>query len=251
MSSPFLIYDLYTLAFQDPAKDMSVLAEKFKDRFGHEAVILREDFCGSFANCLEWIRVRSQNVAIGIDIDPELAEFADSKCLSLEEHENSRFSYIAGDVLEANLPKAHIVAALNSSFCVFKRRQQFMDYLQKCFESFEAAGMIALETYCGPDSQNIGFDEIAIDDHTAIWEQAEFDPVTNYCRNYIHFRLEDGSRIKKAFEYDWRLWSPAECIDLLEEVGFKDISTVNKRKISDGAQVDTSQTLFILGFKHY
>ena len=156
--------------------------------------------------------------------------------------ESKRFSYVQGDVLDVALPPAHIVAALNASFCVFKKRQQFKNYLQKCFDSFDEKGMMALEIYCGADSQNIGCDEIEIGGHAAIWEQAQYDPITSHCLNYIHFRLQDGTRIEKAFEYDWRLWSPAECVDLLEEVGFTDIYSIAKGKKNDAPSIDASQT---------
>lgn len=247
----FLIYDLYTRAFQNPPRDLSILNNAFTKQLKLSAVKLREDFCGSFANCREWLRIHPHNVAIGIDIDPALARFAEATRLSMPEDEGSRFSYVPGDVLDVELPPAHIVAALNSSFCVFKQRQQFKGYLQKCFQSIDTPGMMALETYCGADSQNIGCDEISIGGDTAIWQQTKYDPVTNYCLNHIHFRLEDGTRIQKAFEYDWRLWSPAECVDLLEEVGFEGVCTVSKSKDQDNRQVDTSQTLFILGFKYH
>ena len=249
MNQHSLTYELYTLAFQNPAKDVSMLVDAFTKQLKLCPVVLREDFWGSFANCREWINSHPQNVAIGIDIDPEFAGFAHATRLMMPKDESDRFSHILGDVLDVALPSAHIVAALNSSFCVFKKRPQFKDYLRKCFQSFDATGMMALEVYCGADSQNIGCDEIEIGGHTAIWEQAKYDPTTSYCLNYIHFRLEDGTLIERAFEYDWRLWSPAECVDLLEEVGFEDICTVNKSRTEGGSQVDTSQTLFILGFK--
>ena len=40
---------------------------------------------------------------------------------------------------------------------------------------------------------------------------------------YIHFEFKDGSYIKKAFEYNWRLWSLPEIRECLLESGFKSI----------------------------
>ena len=37
---------------------------------------------------------------------------------------------------------------------------------------------------------------------------------------HIHFRFDDGSRLKKAFSYDWRLWTLPELREILREVGF-------------------------------
>ena len=42
---------------------------------------------------------------------------------------------------------------------------------------------------------------------TYVWEQADFDPVTNHILCKIHFEFKDRTRLKNAFVYDWRLWS--------------------------------------------
>jgi hypothetical protein len=38
--------------------------------------------------------------------------------------------------------------------------------------------------------------------------------------NHIHFRFPDGSELRKAFTYDWRLWTLAEIQETLIEAGF-------------------------------
>ncbi len=42
-------------------------------------------------------------------------------------------------------------------------------------------------------------------------------------RCYIHFEFEDGSKLKKAFTYDWRIWTPMEIRDLLLEAGYSEV----------------------------
>ena len=37
---------------------------------------------------------------------------------------------------------------------------------------------------------------------------------------HIHFRFPDGTEIKKAFTYDWRLWTLAGIKDALADAGF-------------------------------
>ena len=108
---------------------------------------------------------------------------------------------------------------------------------------------MVLEVYCGPAAQETGKDEIPIEGGVAIWEQVSFDPLTNQCLNKIHFRMDDGKFIEDAFVYDWRLWSPAECCDLLKEVGFADIK-VQSYPDSDETEDDgRSKTVLIFGFK--
>ena len=56
-----------------------------------------------------------------------------------------------------------------------------------------------------------------------VWDQHLFDPVSNHVINYIHFEFPDGSQMRRAFTYDWRLWSIPELRDVLAEAGFSEI----------------------------
>lgn len=103
---------------------------------------------------------------------------------------------------------------------------------------FLSDGLLALELYAGPEAQMIGVDRIPCKNFVAVWEQAEFNAVTNEALNRIHFELADGSRIQNAFVYDWRLWSPIELTDLLLECGFRDSRLYRKQK-TDGSEPAT------------
>lgn len=232
---------------------MPLIRDEYTQKFGTAPQRLREDFCGTCANGIEWIKFGDQYRAIGIDVDEPVIKLAQAKSNSvLSSEETDRLTLIHGNVLELQLPTADIIAALNCSFCYFWKRQEFKEYLEKCFATISNCGMIALEIYCGADAYNLGCDEIPLEGVTAIWEQAKFDPITNRCLNFIHFRLDDGELIERAFVYDFRLWSPAECIDLLHEVGFTQIKTVDLNEMhgNESQLIDSSITLFILGFKN-
>ena len=56
-----------------------------------------------------------------------------------------------------------------------------------------------------------------------IWDQHRYDPIQNRVVNYIHFKFPDGSKIKRAFRYEWRLWSLPEIRDCLLEAGFSKV----------------------------
>ena len=56
-----------------------------------------------------------------------------------------------------------------------------------------------------------------------VWDQHRYDPIQNRVVNYIHFEFEDGSKMKRAFRYEWRLWSLPELRDLLLEAGFSKV----------------------------
>jgi hypothetical protein len=55
---------------------------------------------------------------------------------------------------------------------------------------------------------------------TYIWEQQRFDPITHAIRCAIHFEFARGRPMRRAFEYEWRLWSLPELTELLDEAGF-------------------------------
>jgi hypothetical protein len=59
---------------------------------------------------------------------------------------------------------------------------------------------------------------------TYIWDQAVFNPIDHHSLNHIHFRFPDGSKMNKAFTYDWRLWTLPEVRELLSEAGFKNVT---------------------------
>jgi hypothetical protein len=62
-----------------------------------------------------------------------------------------------------------------------------------------------------------------VSNFTYVWHQADFDPITHHILCKIHFEFKDGSKMKNAFTYDWRLWTLPEMRELMDEAGFKDI----------------------------
>jgi hypothetical protein len=59
------------------------------------------------------------------------------------------------------------------------------------------------------------------DKFTYIWDQSKYNPITGdyFCK--IHFKFKDGSRLRNAFTYDWRLWILPELTEILTAAGFK------------------------------
>ena len=53
-------------------------------------------------------------------------------------------------------------------------------------------------------------------------------------RTHIHFKFPDGSRIKKAFTYEWRLWTAPEIRELLLEAGFRNPTVYWEGEDEDG-----------------
>ena len=53
-----------------------------------------------------------------------------------------------------------------------------------------------------------------------VWETRAFDPISHRVDCRIHFEFADGSALRSAFVYDWRLWTLPELRDVLDEAGF-------------------------------
>jgi len=58
---------------------------------------------------------------------------------------------------------------------------------------------------------------------TYVWDQNKFDPITHEVLNYIHFEFKDGTKMDKAFTYEWRYWTLPELRELLIEAGFSSV----------------------------
>jgi len=72
------------------------------------------------------------------------------------------------------------------------------------------------------------------EDFKYVWDQDEFLPGTADLRCYIHFRFPDGSQRKRAFTYEWRLWTMPEIKDLLHEAGFSQVISYFEEYDEDG-----------------
>jgi SAM-dependent methyltransferase len=259
MSTAFSKYALYIAAFQNPEADVSFLSKLFKRENCRKAKSLREDFCGTASICARWIESDLERMAIGVDIDEEPIAWGREHVLGkLEAMQRARVQLVCSDVFDFVSPLADVIVAFNCSFCVFKRRDQLKAYFECARNSLVDDGLLVLELYAGPEAQTTGVDRIQCTNFVAVWEQAEFNAVTNEALNRVHFEFTDGSRLQNAFVYDWRLWSPIELTDLLLECGFRDARLYRKQKTDDGetaiepctwADVPNYWEVYVVGFR--
>jgi hypothetical protein len=115
---------------------------------------------------------------------------------------------------------------MNFSYWCFKDRATLLRYFTLAHRTLAADGINFLDHYGGPDAirelkerRPVGRKN-SKKAFTYIWDQASFNSITNESLCHIHFRLSDGSRLDKAFTYDWRVWSVPELRDILREAGF-------------------------------
>jgi SAM-dependent methyltransferase len=216
------IHELYEKSVQNVEHEVEFLQGTFKDLRGRTAHLFREDFCGTASASCEWVRQGGDYQAIGVDIDPAVLEWGRQNRVSrLSSADQARVSLIEGDVMSTDTPPVDLMAAFNFSFFIFDTRDKLRAYFERAYAALKDDGVFFVDLFGGPEAQEETKEKTKYKRFTYVWHQAEFHPVTNYIRCHIDFRFKDGSKIKKAFTYEWRLWSAPEIREVLAEAGFK------------------------------
>lgn len=219
-------HHLYERSVQSPEAEIEFIDRTFKAIRGRVPEVLREDFCGTAFLACTWVRSRKRNQSIGVDLDQPTLGWAIANNLSwLNEEERSRVELICDDVTKVRARPADVVAAFNFSYFIFKTRTQLLNYFKAARRGLRKDGLFYLDCYGGYEAQDVMTEPRKCAGFTYVWDQSKFNPVTNETLCHIHFKFSDGTKMKKAFTYDWRLWSLAEIRELLEEAGFSE-STV-------------------------
>jgi SAM-dependent methyltransferase len=214
-------YDLYRRAVQSPDADVQFLQQAYRDSRGRKARVLREDFCGTFSICCEWAKLHREHRAFGVDVDQEPISYGVSHNLSaLRPTERSRVTVLQADVLNPGLPHADIICAMNFSHFIFKDRSVMKSYFHNCLTTLNQDGVLIVDCFGGPACHSANRERNPKRGFTYIWEQTSFNPVTHEAQFDIHFKWKGGG-LKKAFSYDWRLWSLPELKEMMLETGFR------------------------------
>jgi len=214
------LYDLYEAAVQDPEGDVALLRRMYRTYYDREPHVLREDFCGTAALCAAWVKADAENRAFGIDLDPHPLAWARKKSFPKLGPASQRIALLEGDVRDVKHEAADVTVGFNFSYFIFHERRDLLAYFRRAYESLQPRGLFVVDLYGGADSQRTMTESRDHTDFDYVWDQDLFDPIHNRAVNYIHFEFSDGSRIERAFGYDWRLWSIPEVRDALHEVGF-------------------------------
>jgi hypothetical protein len=215
-------HDYYERSVQTPDVDAKFLDRTFRKIRGRRAHILREDFCGTAALCAEWVKLHREHRAYGIDLCEETLNYGIGKHLVPLGEQAARIHLMRQDVRKPIGVRADIACAFNFSYFAFKQREVLRDYLATVREGLVDDGILFLDLFGGPESMDLREEETEHDDFTYIWDQDDFNPITHEMRCYIHFAFPDGSKIRRAFRYDWRLWQIPEIKDVAREAGYRD-----------------------------
>lgn len=212
---------LYQEAVQDVEAEIDFVDETYHELRGRKAKLLREDFCGTANTACEWVRRRRGNRAIAVDLDREVLDWGrDHNLTALSPAEQKRIELIEGDVLDTSAEPVDVVLAMNFSYFLFRRRDELREYFRSVRKNLKSDGLLIMDCYGGYDAPKELTEPRDCGRFTYIWDQAEFNPITNGMVCHIHFKFPDKSRLKRAFSYHWRLWSLPEITEILEEAGF-------------------------------
>jgi SAM-dependent methyltransferase len=218
-------HQLYQLSVQDADFEVDLLTRIFKRLRGRKPLSLREDFCGTALFCGAWVKSDASRTATGVDLDPKVLEWGVRHNLSPLQEPGKRVKLFTQNVLDSVPGRYDITVAFNFSYWCFKERSLLKQYFEKVRRSLNDEGIFFLDAYGGYDSHQPDLEEPRKieEGFTYIWHQDKVDPINNEIRNHIHFKFRDGTQLRKAFTYDWRLWSLRELTELLAEAGFSEV----------------------------
>jgi len=216
---------LYEQSVQSTEFEYEFIDTNFRRIRGRTATLLREDFCGTAQMCCEWVRGRAENHAVGVDLDAEVLEWGRQHHVAgLKPAQGARVTLLQEDVRAVKTDPVDIVLAMNFSWQVFEQRDMLRAYFAAVRESLVDDGVLFLDAFGGYDAFRELEEKTKHKGFTYVWDQASYDPITGHMVCYIHFHFSDGSKLKKAFHYEWRLWTLPEVKEILLEAGFSDVT---------------------------
>lgn len=229
------LHDLYEQSVQAVDVEVEFLDETFMALRGRKPLSLREDFCGTASAACEWVRSHDERTAIGVDNDkPTLDWGRANRIARLPKTAQTRIELLHADVRTVETPKVDIVSAFNFSYFLLKERADLKAYLRSVHEVLNDDGILFMDAFGGPEGITPQKEKTKHKGFTYVWDQSLYEPVTGRMVCHIHFRFPDGSKLNRAFTYDWRLWNLPELRDLLLEAGFSKVRVYWEGEDEDG-----------------
>ena len=226
------LHYFYEASVQGVDWDIDFAARVFKTKRKRQARDLREDFCGTAKLACEWVNGSPKRRAWGVDIDQPTLDWGAEHNLPYLPKKATPPTLVCGDVMTAKTPPVDLVMALNFSYCIFKTRDQLRAYFETVRQGLNNDGIFVMDLYGGTEAIEAKLEPRDVEAFTAadgtkvpafeyIWDQDVYNVIDHHVVNYIHFKVPGFGKIKKAFTYDWRLWTLPEIQELLVEAGFK------------------------------
>lgn len=217
---------LYQWSVQVPEFEVKFMDRIFRKMRGRKPLRMREDFCGTGLLCRDWVRSGRERVAVGLDLDRSTLDWGLKHNIEPLGKAAARVDMREVDVRTVTDPVSDIACAYNFSWFLMHPQPTLVDYFRTVRESLAPDGLFFLDCYGGWEAQQVVEEPRLIETphgmFTYTWEQASYDPINNTAVCHIHFELKGGKYLRKAFTYEWRIYTPAEARDALLAAGFRD-----------------------------
>jgi SAM-dependent methyltransferase len=215
---------LYQESVQSPDVHFGFFDRVYRQRNGVAPSSLKEDFCGTALLATEWVERRKTNTALGVDLDRPTLAWGERHNLSrLSDEQRKRVTLLRANVLDVTRPRADLVVALNFSYFIFRTRDELREYFEAARQSLAPGGLFIGDIFGGWEAQKPLTERTRYRGFTYLWQLDNYDPVDNFARFHIHFKFHDRGGIRRAFTYNWRLWTIPEIREILEEAGFRNV----------------------------
>ncbi|MFT3686988.1 MAG: class I SAM-dependent methyltransferase [Phycisphaerales bacterium] len=222
----------------------------------NQPLTLREDFCGTAAFSVRWVKDGADrgNRATAIDLDADALErAADHATRELPPAIRDRARLLRGDCIGAHAPAsdegADVVFVGNFSIGYLHTRAALLSYLRRSHarcalgSSGFGGGVFVCDIYGGASAFKLGG---FVRKHPGkngetihyTWLHEEACPLTGMVTNSISYRVEKNGEIvaewPRAFVYNWRLWPIAELREAMKEAGFARTAVYTDVNIAPG-----------------
>jgi SAM-dependent methyltransferase len=211
---------LYQESVQSPEQEIELIEQIFREGGRPPPRSLREDFCGTALLCAAWVQSHGERQAMGVDLDPVPLEYGKQHHLAKIGRAAERVQLLCTNVMEVSAPEVDALVALNFSYCAIRERRTMLRYFETVRRSLKPGGGFIFDVYGGTDAQTECEEKTVHDDFTYVWEQGVFDAVNAGAERHISFHFPDGSKLDRAFSYEWRVWTMPELRDILADAGF-------------------------------
>lgn len=221
------IHELYEKSVQNADFDAELINDLYKRYRGSFPSSIKEEFCGTAAFCCEWVKLGADKVAVGVDLDGEVLQWGRERNIAkLAEEQQQRITLHQENVLNVISPKTDVAVAFNFSYQIFKQRAELLNYFKTVKKSLKKDGLFAIDVFGGTESMALVEEITEKEGFDYVWDHDDFNPITNEITCHIHFDFKDGTRLKKAFTYDWRLYTIPELVDIMRDAGFKTVDVL-------------------------
>ena len=214
---------LYEASVQDPAADVAFIERVYKKARGRLPLSLREDFCGTAALCAEWVRRGKERRAVGLDLHKPTMAWGSKRHLQPLGVAAGQVRLLQRNVLDGMDEFVEATVAFNFSYCALRKRDEMRRYFEAVHRGTLPEGAFFLDIHGGSESFEVMQETTKYPGFTYVWDQGPYDPITGFSTRRIHFRFADGTEMKNAFTYPWRMWTLVELQDLLHEAGFAQV----------------------------